>query len=463
MAAQSVAGIAPATGGTIELAAGRTAERDRASWIAGTAALAAALLAGWLLALGAAGTWFLAPRSRVSLPTALHGPLAGSEFALSAGACVLLLAIMLAGYVVALRCAPALNPRAALTVVVALHVAFLLAPPMISSDIFSYVSYARMGALHGLNPYLHGPLAIAGDPSFPFVGQRWISVPTVYGPLFTIGSYVLAPLGLAASVWALKLLAAFASLACVGLVWRCALRRGLDPLKAALLFGLNPLVLVWGVGGGHNDLLMALLALGGIALALEGRTGRAGAALVGAVAVKLTAGLALPFLVMSRDADRRRRALAGVAAAVAAVALLALTVLGTAPLQILSSISRSQHAGDWHSFPGFVLKNAFGSAHPSTALLDALTVTLALICAALLVRTWRRDGDWIAAAAWGMVAVLLTSANLQPWYIVWLLPFAALGRHPRLPAVAVGLTTAILAIRLLDFLPAHVHSLGPIQ
>ena len=46
------------------------------------------------------------------------------------------------------------------------------------------------------------------------------------------------------------------SLATIGLVWRCARLLGRDPVAAIVLVGLNPLILVWGLGGDHNDFFM---------------------------------------------------------------------------------------------------------------------------------------------------------------------------------------------------------------
>src|SRR3712207_8552158 len=39
---------------------------------------------------------------------------------------------------------------------VLLHVLFTIAPPLISKDVFSYIGYARLGSVHGLNPYENG-------------------------------------------------------------------------------------------------------------------------------------------------------------------------------------------------------------------------------------------------------------------------------------------------------------------
>ena len=75
----------------------------------------------------------------------------------------------------------------------------------------------------------------------------------------------------------------------------------------ALAVGLNPLVLVHVVGGAHNDALVVLLLSDGSAGALlEREQGAAGGrpATTAAGAVKASAGLVLPFLVLGA----RRRA-----------------------------------------------------------------------------------------------------------------------------------------------------------
>ena len=79
--------------------------------------------------------------------------------------------------------------------VAALQLIVFVGPILLSTDVFSYIAYARMGVVHGINPYLHGPIAIVGDPVYHYVGQDWKHVATAYGPLYTLLSYPLAPLG----------------------------------------------------------------------------------------------------------------------------------------------------------------------------------------------------------------------------------------------------------------------------
>jgi len=105
-----------------------------------------------------------------------------------------ILVLMFASYVLAVRAADAISPRMVLMAIAALHALILLAPPLLSMDVFSYQAYARMGAVYGLNPYLSGPHVIALDPLYPFIGAKWVGTPSAYGPLFTALSYFLAPL-----------------------------------------------------------------------------------------------------------------------------------------------------------------------------------------------------------------------------------------------------------------------------
>ena len=59
---------------------------------------------------------------------------------------------------------------------------------------FGYLAFARLGALHGLDPYTHVAAEAPTDPVFHFIGWPFQNSP--YGPLFTLLSYALVPLGL---------------------------------------------------------------------------------------------------------------------------------------------------------------------------------------------------------------------------------------------------------------------------
>src|SRR3954453_8557615 len=268
-------------------------------------ALAGLVLSGALICMhAAAGEWGFVPSSWRGLPGWMAGPLPALGNPLYSSLYAGLFVSMCGCYAVVLGLARHVEARTAAVGIVLLHVLFLLAPPLLSAALFGYIDYARIGALHGLDPYAHGPVSAPHDEVFAFM--RWRGdLPSPYGPLFTLGSYALAPLSVAASFWVLKAVAALASLATVWLVWDAARRLRVTPGPAAMLFGLNPLVLVWAVGGAHNDLLVGAAVTGGVWLAVAGRERLSGAALAGAAALKVSAGIMLPFLVAGARGRRR--------------------------------------------------------------------------------------------------------------------------------------------------------------
>ena len=83
------------------------------------------------------------------------------------------------------------------------HAIFLLSPPLALTDVFNYINYGRMEVVHHLNPYTTIPvLEPHSDPSFAL--SNWHQLLSPYGPLFTLLTFAVVPLGVAGSFWALK-------------------------------------------------------------------------------------------------------------------------------------------------------------------------------------------------------------------------------------------------------------------
>jgi alpha-1,6-mannosyltransferase len=418
-----------------------TAGPDRSVRL-GLLGLAGLLATSLLVCLSATQSELLLPTSLRPLPESLAGPLAGAGLKLGVFALIAAFVAMFISYAVATRAAEKLRPRTVLIAIAALHAIALLAPPLFSSDVFSYAAYGRMGALYDANPYLHGPDAIPLAGLHPLIGAQWLATPSAYGPLFTALSYLLVPLGIAANVTAYKLLAAASSLALILLVWRAASLRGLSPVRAAVLVGLNPVIVLYGVGGGHNDLMMLAILVAGLYVLLQERERRGGALLVAAGAVKLTAGLLLPFALAGRrggDGRPRARLAVGAALGAVAVATLAFAFFGTAPLHLPAILEGIQAEGGPHSIVGF-LAAAIGIEPLPRAVNVGLTLVFLAVVAWLLRRVWIGEMDWIVGAGWATVALLVTTGFLVPWYVAWLLPLAALTSDRRLLIVAVFLT-----------------------
>src|SRR5207245_6058371 len=77
----------------------------------------------------------------------------------------------------------------------------------------------------------------------------------------------------------------------------------------------------------------------------------------------------------------------------------------------------------------------------------------------LLRRVRRGQTDWIDGAAWATVVMLATASSLLPWYVVWLMPLAALARDRRLVRTALWLSAIVQAIAILGYIPLG-HSLA---
>jgi hypothetical protein len=414
--------------------------------------------------------------------------------------------VMCAGYAAALAAARSLPGRAVAASIVAANALLLLGPPLISQDVFGYLAFARLGVLHGLDPYTHVAAEAPVDAVFPFIG--WPFQHSPYGPLFTLASYPLAPLGLAGGLWALKAVAVAASLGAVALVALAARRMGRSVTLAAVFVGLNPVLLLLAVGGAHNDTLVLLALAGALALAAaperratragepsgEGAYGPAGAqgrrsvaaagrgaadgrpkrtsrsesparparpraavvALVAGVGVKASAGLVLPYLVLSPAGGRARLRLA--LAALASLALLALVALvgfGAHAFGFLDALNEQQQLIASHSIPQETAR-WLGMAGLPGWWRDLFAAAFVAVLALTLWLT-ARGADWRTMAGWATLALLLSTAWLLPWYAIWALPLAVLGDSRRLRAA----TLAVCAYAILIHLPLADTLLSP--
>lgn len=438
----------------------------RSSWVG---VLALTGLAGSMLVLvvGAASTNVLLPESIRPIPPTgtehqLAGPFSGVGLNLRSGGLVAVMLVMFICYVVTVLAARQISARAVLLCIAFVNTILLLAPPLFSTDIFSYYFYARMGALYGFNPYLAGPHALGQDPLIGLVGAKWTYTPSVYGPLFTTISYLFAHFSLALTTLAYRAIAVAASLGTVALVWSTARLRGVNQVRAVALVGLNPLTVVFGVGGGHNDLLMLLALMAGVYFLLTRRDRPAGAMMVVATAVKLSAVLPMIFAVISGDAHRggriRKGFVVGALAATAVIVALSFGLFGTGPLHLPGTLENVQRRGDWHSVPGLLNALNFGIA--STVVSVGLGAIFGAVVIWLVFRVWEGKLDWVTATGWMTAALLVTTSSFLPWYVAWLMPFTALVADRRLWRFSLAITGFFLVLQLFDYIPSAKQLIG---
>jgi hypothetical protein len=434
-------------------------------WAAAVALASIPVLSLLAVVMAAERPSVLSPTTHTNFfPDWMSGPLGGLWPGLTSDSNTLkyeftaVIVAMFVGYLVLLRNVGQLSARWVLTAIVAAHAVFLLAPPMALTDVFNYINYGRMEVVHHLNPYTSIPIVEPhDDPSF--VLSNWHQLLSPYGPLFTLLTFALVPLGVAASFWTIKVLLALASLAMLTLVWRSARLLGRDPVMAVALVGLNPIVLVWGLGGDHNDFLMLLCIVAGFYLLLLARVRAiavprpparrrewllplsalqvgAGVAFVTAAAFKASGGILIPIVLAGSLRSPRTlvQLLVGMLAAGAVLGVASLFAFGLH----IPDLSTQGRLVTNESVP-----NLLGLAVGAGGETDTMRMLLSIVLIATIV--WccvsaYRSEDVITACGWASVALLLTLSWVLPWYVLWVLPLAALSssRRLRMTAAVVG-------------------------
>ncbi len=364
----------------------------------------------------------------------------GEGTGLGAGPYLAFLCLAFVAYLFVLAGAESISRRLLWSVIVIAVLAFALAPPLLSQDVFSYISYARLGADHGLNPYTHTPADYAGDPAFIHVG--WPDTVSAYGPLFTLLSYPLGSLPVAAALWLLKGISAASVLGVAAICARLAPGRGVDPRTAAAFVALNPLVLVHVVGGAHNDALAMLMAMAGVAGVLALREAAGAVGLIAAAAIKVSSLFIAPFALLG--SVRQGRLALGAAISLALLAAAALVAFGPHALDAVGLAGENQ-ARNGHRSISYLLSLASGIDVDAIRALALAAYAGAL--AWLLRWVWRGE-DWVRASGWAGFGLLLASGWVLPWYLIWPLPLAAISRDRPLAVGVLALTALHLATRV---------------
>jgi alpha-1,6-mannosyltransferase len=257
----------------------------------------------------------------------------------------------------------------------------------------------------------------------------------VYGPAFTLLSEVVALVSgssAAAAAWIFKVLAAAGVLGCALLAARLAR----DRPAAAALVGWNPLFAIHFAGGGHNDALLAALALGALALAAGGRRGLAGAAWAGAILLKWIPVVFLFLRALDARATGRRVEHRGFAVAVLAVLGLATWRYGFDWVRAFGPLARNAEGQTSYALPNRLEQLGVPQA-------VALGVAVVALAAGL---AWLAREAVRGRARLGLAACLLlaTTPWLAPWYTIWALPLAAAEGDRRAQLVSLGFCVYLL-------------------
>lgn len=341
-----------------------------------------------------------------------------------------------------------LGPRPLLAMAALLRLLLLPLPPSLSEDALRYLWDGRVAGA-GRNPYLLAPaareLAPLRDVEWERLPHR--QVPTIYPPgaiaAFSIATRLPQPM----IAW--KAMVSLADLVGCWFLLELLARRGL-PLALAVLYAWNPLVTLETAGMGHLDALGGAAAIAAVALLNRPGSARkvaAAATAAAGVLAKLVPVFALPM--WARQGGRPTRFLL-IAVSLIAVALLPVSIAsGGIPPGVVVYGTSWEFNGPIHE-PLWRILRAVGADAAVKLTLDAIKewgggsafwnrlypfaypqflARLLLGAAALGAIAWSlRERDAVDGSARLFGRLLLLAATCYPWYLLWVLPWAALRR-----------------------------------
>ncbi|WP_432752810.1 polyprenol phosphomannose-dependent alpha 1,6 mannosyltransferase MptB [Streptomyces sp. JL2001] len=431
-------------------------------WLGAVGSLAVAVggwTAGTLPARGGAGLW----EPRGSLPT-----VAGAVLAYL-GLTLLLAAWWRYGRLLAAGEVP--GTRRTLGTLGAWTAPLLLAPPLHSADVYSYIAQGAMVLeghdVYGAGPSVLGPGDLGADAAAS-VGGHWTDTPAPYGPVFLVLAQAVVRLtggAVVPAVLGMRLLA-LGAVALIAWAVTAAGRAAADgrPAERAdesagdhgsgalWLAVLNPLLLIHVVGGLHNDGLMIGLMLGGVVLATRGRW-VLGSVLVGlAMMIKSPAAVALLFVGATTARGHGARGL------FKGLVLPGLTAAGVAAAATLAAgtgfgwLRTQSVAGTIHTALSVTSDLGLGlgllvadDPEPVKGAVQKLGLAAALAVIAVLARrAWQGRTDPVRGLGISLLALVALSPMVQPWYLLWgTAVVAAVAWHSRLGQFLAVLSAAL--------------------
>ncbi|MBC2904213.1 polyprenol phosphomannose-dependent alpha 1,6 mannosyltransferase MptB [Streptomyces cupreus] len=348
------------------------------------------------------------------------------------------------------------TPRALLVTLGVWAAPLLLAPPLFSRDVYSYLAQGAMVDAH-IDVYAHGPARLGG-PLADEVAPLWQHTGAPYGPVFLALASALSALTsgeLPAGLFGMRLVALLGVALMAAALPRLARHSGADPAAALWLGALNPLVLLHLVAGAHNDAVMlGLLGLG--LVAALGRWPVLGAVLVTLAAlVKAPAvlGLAAVVVLQVRAGRRPVGAVLTTTAAAAATTVAATAVAGTG-YGWIGALDTPVSPHNWAltSLLGRAtraLLEWFGSdlAPLAVPAWHALGVAAAVVAIAVIWLRLRLRP--VYALGLSLAAVAALGPAIRPWYALWGLFLIAAAAPSASVRHRVAAVTGVLALATL--------------
>lgn len=304
----------------------------------------------------------------------------------------------------------------------------------------------------GFNPYVYAPnnslfnpIRTGADAAVPAQNRAAVQ-PPLAELLFHLTYHWFA--GLRAG----KILFVAADLLLLVLLIRMLRQRKL-PAEWVLIYAWSPLAIFEVAGEGHIAPVAALLAL--VALGWSERRARSAGVAAAAAALSLWYAVTLVPLVMVGAGKRWARALRW---AVACAVVLSLPYWFASSQFVLGAIARNLRAAAAAAAP--FNASVYALVRAAAGARAAAAVSTLLVLAAIVFVCVRKL-EPLRGALWMLTVLLLVLAQVQPWFVLWLLPLVVFFPEPAWIYFSVAVPWAYLIGRqpgwtVIEYAPLYV-------
>ncbi len=320
----------------------------------------------------------------------------------------------------------------------AIYASFTAMYPTNAIDVYIYAARSRLLTYYSKNPNAVEPIVYwDSDPYMHFASREWADNLSPYGPLWNQLAAPITWIGgesIGAAVIGFKLMSVVSAIAIAWFIYDMVCDRYPEwALPAALFWLWNPLVLWDGVGNAHNDVTLMLPVIAALWAWQKRQDHWVIPLLLASVLIKYVTLILIPVAVVAvwrRNPDYRER-VAGILWSLAGTLfLIAVSMYPFYNFGALVTSAREQGARVAASPAWAVMASlqewSIADITAETTINVAYGLS-AIAVAGWMVACWRRP-DRLPRAAFEVLFIfmLIASTNQRGWYVIWLVPLAAI-------------------------------------